>query len=107
RYAQAYLFDAEINYYRGNYNDALEAINVVANRAYGKAGYYTDPAPEAVLDALVTENLKEFASEGNTWWTLIRTDEVWDYNPSVASQRNKTNILLWPITQSAINRNRS
>lgn len=107
RYAQAYLLDAEIKYYRSNYSGALASVNVVANRAYGQANHYTDTAPAAVLQALVTENLKEFASEGNTWWTLIRTDKVWDYNPSVASQHNKTNILLWPITQSAINRNRN
>lgn len=107
RYAQAYLFDAEIKYYRGDFDGALAAINVIANRAYGETNYYTDRNQEAVLQALVIENLKEFASEGNTWWTLVRTDKVWDYNPSVASQRTKTNILLWPITQSAMNRNRN
>ncbi|MFT4094159.1 MAG: RagB/SusD family nutrient uptake outer membrane protein [Niabella sp.] len=107
RYAQAYLFDAEIKYIKKNYSGSLAALNVIANRAYGKASYYTDQSAEAVLQAIVTENLKEFASEGNTWWTLIRTNTVWDYNDNLKSQQTKQNILLWPITQSAINRNRN
>lgn len=107
RYAQAYLFDAEIKYYKKNYIGALTAINVIANRAYGSSNHYVDQSQSAVLDALVNENLKEFASEGNTWWTLVRTQKVWDFNPSLASQKNKKNILLWPITQNAINSNPS
>lgn len=107
RYAQGYLFDAEIKYYKKDYSGALSAVNVVASRAYGKDDYYTDQSAQAVLSAIVTENLKEFASEGNTWWTLIRTNTIWDYNKSLNSQKSKKNILLWPITQSAINKNRN
>lgn len=105
RYAQAYLFDAEIKYHKKDYSGALSSLDVVTNRAYRTSSYYTSQTPDAVLHAIVTENLKEFANEGNTWWTLIRTDAVWDYNPNVASQKAKNNILLWPITQAAINRN--
>jgi len=105
RYAQAYLFDAEIKYYRKNYSAALTSLGVITNRAYGKQNYYTDPSDAAVLNAIITENLKEFASEGNTWWTLVRTNKIWDYNSSLAKQMTKKNILLWPITQSALNRN--
>ncbi|WP_286846702.1 MULTISPECIES: RagB/SusD family nutrient uptake outer membrane protein [unclassified Proteiniphilum] len=105
RYAQAYLFDAEIKYYRKNYTGALNSLGVITNRAYSNINYYNDETDSAVLEAIVTENIKEFASEANTWWTLIRTDKVWDYNKSLASQKSKKNILLWPITQSALNRN--
>lgn len=105
RYAQAYLFDAEIKYYRENYQGALQSLGVITNRAYGDVSYYTDLSKDAVLDAIVTENLKEFASESNTYWMLIRTDKIWDYNSNIAAQRTKTNILLWPITQTALNRN--
>ena len=105
RYAQAYMFDAEVKYYRKNYSEALASLGVITNRAYGKSNYYSDPSDAAVLNAIVIENLKEFASEGNTWWTLIRTNKIWDYNPSLATQISKENILLWPITQTALNRN--
>lgn len=105
RYAGAYLLDAEIKYYRKNYPGALASLGVITNRAYGQPNHYTSTADADVLNAIVEENLKEFTSEGNTWWTLIRTDKVWDYNASLASQKNKINILLWPIAQSAINRN--
>ena len=107
RYAQGYLFEAELKYYQKDYAGALEALNVIAKRAYGTDGYYTDLQPEAVLHGIVLENLREFASEGNIWWTLIRTNTVWDYNASLRQQKNKENILLWPITQSALNRNRN
>lgn len=105
RYAQAYLFDAEIKYYRQNYSGALSSLGVITNRAYNNANYYNNETDAAVLEAIVVENLKEFASESNTWWTLIRTDAIWKFNPNLESQKNKKNILLWPITQSALNRN--
>lgn len=105
RYAQAYLFDAEIKYYRKQYAQALHSLGVVTNRAYGNAGYYQDATPKAVLDAIVKENLKEFTSEYNTWWMLIRTNKCWDYNENLAQLKDKQNILLWPITQGALNRN--
>lgn len=105
RYAQAYLFDAEIKYYQKDYKGALASVNVVANRAYGNPNYYTDATPDAVLGVIIKENLKEFASEGNTWWTLLRTDAVWDYNANLARQKNKKNILLWPVSASALKSN--
>ena len=44
--------------------------------------------------------------EGVVWWTLIRLDKIWDYNPSLAERRAlNPNILLWPISASARNKN--
>lgn len=106
RYGEAFLMDAEIKYYRRDYAGALASLGHVTRRAYGRAGYYTDPAPEAVKQAIVDEYLKETVGEGRTWWMLLRTDTIWEYNPDLAAQRGRNpNILLWPITQGAMSRN--
>lgn len=105
RYAQAYLFDAEIKYYQKNYSGALAQINVIAKRAYNVDNYYTDASASAVRQALIDENLKEFTCEGNIWWTLLRLNAIYDFNPTLNELKNKTNILLWPITQSSMNKN--
>ncbi|SEB17724.1 RagB/SusD family nutrient uptake outer membrane protein [Pedobacter hartonius] len=105
RYAQAFLFDAEIKYYRKNYAAALASLGIITNRAYGKQNYYITTSDAGILNAIVNENLKELAAEGSSWWMLVRTNKIWEYNASLASQISKKNILLWPITQSALNRN--
>ena len=62
--------------------------------------------PEAVLQAIVDEYLREMVGEGRTWWMLLRTDKIWEYSADIAAQRDKNpNILLWPITQAAMSRN--
>lgn len=106
RYAQVIMMDAELKYYRKNYSGALKSLNYVAQRAYGKTSFYTDTGAAAVRDALATEYILEFPCEGVVWWALIRLDKIWDYNPDLAARRaSNPNILLWPITNSAINRN--
>lgn len=89
RYAEAFLMDAEIKYYRKDYGGALTALGEITKRAYGNAAYYTDPSDAAVKRAIVEESLKELVGEGRTWWTLIRLDAVWDYNKDVADQARK------------------
>ena len=106
RYAEAFLMDAEIKYYRKDYGGALTALGEITKRAYGNAAHYTDPSDAAVKRAIVEESLKELVGEGRTWWTLIRLDAVWDYNKDVADKReSNANILLWPITQESIIKN--
>ena len=106
RYAEAFLMDAEIKYYRKDYGGALTALGEITKRAYGNAAYYTDQSDVAVKRAIVEESLKELVGEGRTWWTLIRLDAVWDYNKDVADKReSNANILLWPITQESIIKN--
>lgn len=106
RYGEALLLDAEIKYYRKAYADALAALEPLTRRAYRKADYYTDPSPGAVRQAIIDENLRELVGEGRTWWMLIRTDAIWEYNADIAAQRGRNpNILLWPVTQSAMSRN--
>jgi len=103
--ALAVMMDAELKYYRKDYGGALESLNIIAKRAYGKDDYYTDASQEAVLEALVDEYFLEFPAEGVIWWALIRLDKIWDYNDYLAANRNNTNILLWPISKSARDKN--
>ena len=106
RYGEAFLMAAEARYYGKDYAGALEALAPLAARAYGRKDYYTDTSPEAVLQAIVDEYLREMVGEGRTWWMLLRTDEIWEYSADIAAQRDKNpNILLWPITQAAMSRN--
>lgn len=106
RYGEAFLMAAEARYYGKDYAGALEALAPLAARAYGRKDYYTDTSPEAVLQAIVDEYLREMVGEGRTWWMLLRTDKIWEYSADIAAQRDKNpNILLWPITQAAMSRN--
>jgi hypothetical protein len=112
RYAQYYMFKAELKYYQKKYGEALAQLNIVAKRAYGSA-IYTDDSPSAVKQALVDENLKEFAEEGNVYFSLIRLGAIYDYNPyryvegfgQAGFDTTKDNQLLMPVSQSAINKN--
>ena len=105
RYAFAVMLDAELKYYQHDYTGALKSLNIIAKRAYGKDNFYTTATDSAVLQALCDEYFLEFPAEGVIWWALIRLDKIWDYNASLNARKNDTNILLWPITRSAMNRN--
>lgn len=105
RYAYAIMLKAELEYYKKNYTEAMRCINIIAKRAYGKTNYYTSTTKEDTLDALVHEYFLEFPCEGVIWWALIRLDKIWDYNPNLKDRRDEPNILLWPITKTAMNRN--
>lgn len=74
--------------------------------AYGQDNFYTDESRNAVLQAITDEYFLEFPAEGVIWWALIRLDKIWDYNPELKEkQALNPNILLWPITASARNKN--
>ena len=106
RYAYAVMMDAELKYYKGDYSGALQSLNLIAARAYGKTSFYKDASKEAVCDALVREYFLEFPSEGVIWWALVRLDKIWDYNEGLSAKKaSNPNILLWPISTSAINKN--
>ena len=105
RYALAVMMMAELKYYQAKYVDALTYLNIIAKRAYGVDNYYSSATKNDVLDALVREYFLEFPAEGVIWWALIRLDKIWDYNDTLKARKNDTNILLWPITKTARNRN--
>ena len=97
---------AEYEYYKKNYTQALAYLNVIAKRAYKKDNYYTDATQAGVLAALENEYFLEFPAEGVIWWALIRLDTIWDYNNYLKEQKAKNpNILLWPISNSARQKN--
>ena len=106
RTALGIMMAAELEYYKKNYSKALDYLNIIAKRAYGKDNYYTDVTPNAVLKAIENEYFLEFPAEGVIWWALIRLDTIWDYNDYLKQQKaNNPNILLWPISNSARNKN--
>ena len=105
RYGLAAMMMAELRYFQGRYSDALTYLNMIAGRAYGNDKFYTSATKESVLQALCNEYFLEFPCEGVIWWALIRLDKIWDYNPDLAARKNDTNILLWPISKSARNKN--
>ncbi len=115
RYAQYYMFRAELCYYKSDYDGAVGYLNTVAQRAYGKANFYTSTAQADVLEALAQENRWEFAEEGNLWFTYIRLGYIDDYCPlkywpntgvqgGVGGSTNP-NILVSPVSTTAMNRN--
>lgn len=105
RYALAVMMDAELKYYREDYAGALKSLNLIAKRAYNKNNFYTAADKESVCQALVDEYFLEFPAEGVIWWALLRLDRIWDYNQSLAQKKTHPNILLWPISNSAKNKN--
>ena len=106
RTALGIMMAAELEYYKKNYSKSLDYLNIIAKRAYGKDNYYTDVTPNAVLKAIENEYFLEFPAEGVIWWALIRLDTIWDYNDYLKQQKaNNPNILLWPISNSARNKN--
>ncbi len=106
RYALAVMLAAELEYYSKNYSKALDYLNIIAKRAYGKDNYYTKATKTDVLKALTDEYFLEFPAEGVIWWALIRLNTIWDYNPELKEmQQLNPNILLWPVSRSALNKN--
>lgn len=113
RYGYAVMLLAEMKYYQGKYAEALDAINIIAKRAYGADNHYTDASKDAVFKTLVDEYFYEFPAEGVIYWALIRTGKIWDMAPNseIPSQTFKVlkeknpNILLWPIANGSITKN--
>jgi hypothetical protein len=100
------MLAAELEYYKKNYTKSLDYLNVIAKRAYGKDNYYKDATAAGVLAALENEYFLEFPAEGVIWWALIRLDTIWNYNDYLKQQKaSNPNILLWPISNSARNKN--
>lgn len=100
------MLAAELAYYKKDYTTALGYLNVIAKRAYGKDNYYKDATKSGILAALENEYFLEYPAEGVIWWALIRLDTIWNYNEYLKQQKaTNPNILLWPISNSARNKN--
>ncbi|MGO3807748.1 MAG: RagB/SusD family nutrient uptake outer membrane protein, partial [Sphingobacterium sp.] len=66
---------------------------------------YSALAGAALDEAILLERKREFVAEGKLWWDLIRMGVVFEQVESLADQKDKPNILLWPVHDSSINTN--
>lgn len=106
RYADLLMFDAEIKNDQNQKDAAVDALNQVAQRAYGRANFYPKTLTKQEVDAaILREREKEFCAEGKLWWDFIRLGVVFDEVPSLVGRENEKNILLWPISNTAMNKN--
>lgn len=110
RLAETYLLGAEAHMMLGNTSKGLEYLNTVRNRA--NAASITEIDLQAVLD----ERARELAFEGQRWYTLKRTNKLYEFlldhmnndnmNESYP-EGNPKDILReymknWPIPQQQI-----
>ena len=105
RYADALLLGAEIENALGNSTQALTYLNSIAKRAYGVENKYIALTKETLDQAILLERKREFVAEGKLWWDFIRMGVVFDEVESLKDQKDKPNILLWPVHDSSINTN--
>ena len=106
RYADAVMLKAEIQNELGSQANAIAAVNKIAKRAYGKDNYYDGNYSKAEVDEIIiNERMKEFATEGKTWFDLVRMGKAFEKVPTLAGKQNQKNILLWPVANASINYN--
>lgn len=106
RYADLLMFDAEIKNDQNQQAEAVDALNRIAQRAYGRANFYPKTLTKEEVDAaILRERKKEFCAEGKLWWDFIRLGVVFDEVPSLVGREVEKNILLWPISNTAMNKN--
>lgn len=106
RLAEAYLFKAEVENALGNQSVALDYVNDIAERAYGQENYYSGTYSQEELDEIILdERIKELATEGKSWFDLIRFDKAFERVWSLNGREGEENILLWPVHQNSINTN--
>ena len=104
RYAQVLLLLAEANTKLGN--DPSADINAIRQRAYG-SGFtrYVNSTPEANMNAILDEYLREFIGEGQRWWALRRAGNAYVFaavNPKYLAS-GQTYKLLLPLSVAMLN----
>ena len=106
RLADAILFQAELYNATGQKDKAISSLNQIAKRAYGVDGYYKATLTASEVDNyIMDERMKEFTAECKLWWDLIRMNMVFTRVSSLKGRENVKNILLWPISYTALNSN--
>jgi hypothetical protein len=104
--ADLIMFDAEIKNDQNQKDGAIDALNKVAKRAYGVDNYYPKTlTKDEVTEKIIHERKKEFSAEGKLWWDYIRFGVAFRDVPSLVGRENERNLLLWPISQTSINKN--
>jgi starch-binding outer membrane protein, SusD/RagB family len=106
RYADVVLMGAEaLNEISYPSQPALEALNVIRQRAGLGAETFTNLSTQALLrDAVAHERRLELAFEGHRWFDLVRTGKALTTlqpNYPVMAEKN----LLFPIPQVELDRN--
>jgi tetratricopeptide (TPR) repeat protein len=95
--------------------EALEAVNQIRRRAYGKAPKtvseidfkLADYNVNSFLDLVIKERSYEFTMEGKRWLELKRTGKAKEIIQAVKSITVADAHLLWPIPVSEINYNKA
>lgn len=108
RYADILLMKAEAKNALGQ--DPSMEINKVRQRAYGAnfAKYvFVNGTKVQNDDAILKERLLEFMFESKRWFDLVRFGKAFELVPSLKSRAGQEGLLLFPIAESELNRNRS
>lgn len=105
RLAEAYLLKAEIENALGNTQDAVTALNKVAERGSGIANKYS--AGDDLVQAIIDENKREFVAEGKMWWVYLRMNKEFEQISTLTGRQNEYqgNILLWPVANACMTSN--
>lgn len=119
RYADVLLFyaESEARVNNGPTADAMEALNMVHRRAYGKNPHTTDPATDFALadypglqefiDLVVKERGYETVAEGKRWMDLKRLGIAEEAVLAAKGKVMEQKHLLWPIPTIEYNYNKS
>ena len=89
--------------------EAIAELNKIAKRAYGADNYYAGLSPAQTDDAILNQRLLEFVLEGKSWFDIRRFGKAFEMIPTLVGREgeNNGNILLFPVAQDVINRNRN
>lgn len=109
RFAEAILFKAEIENALGNNTEAINQLNLIAKRAYGVDNYYTALSTAQIDEAIFNERILEFVLEGKSWYDIQRFGKSFEVVPTLVGREgeNSGNILLFPVAQDVLSRNRN
>ncbi len=101
RQADAILLKAEIEAADNDPAEALQFLNLIANRAYDVTNVYAGLTGEALEDAILDEIIEEFVWEGKSYIAMMRFGEVAERT----TLGNDPNAHLLPIATDVMNLN--
>lgn len=73
RLAESYLIGAEAHMMIGNIDKSLQYLNIVRQRAGANSLNFVN------IDIILQERARELAFEGQRWYTIKRTDKMYEY----------------------------
>ncbi len=105
RLADMYLIKAEALNEMGETGPALEALNVIRDRAFNNdiTKRIAPADQEVVREAIANERFKELCFEGHRWYDLVRTHQLEEKQPSLTDTPEKlTRQRIFPIQNGQI-----